>query len=177
MKRATHMAREKENTTIDDVDYVCHMMPATMANKVLVELSGTLGQPLLVAIATVFEGGGSTEVERVVDTAMKFVLQRLSPDDADRVCKLVLNGVSASGAGALHETDNFDAHFRGKIFHLWKVVFWSIKVNYRDFFYAANSNPTVSNLVEALSNGARTLTATLSSGAVFSSEKPSTSET
>lgn len=171
------MAREKENTTIDDVAYVCHMMPATMANKVLVELSGALGHPLLVAIATMFEGGGETEVEHVVDTAMKLVMSRLPPDDADRICKTILNGVSASGAGPLHELDNFDSHFRGRIFHLWKVVFWSIKVNYRDFFYAANSNPTVSNLVEALSNGARTLTATLSSGVVFSSEKPSTSET
>lgn len=177
MKRATHMAREKENTNIDDVDYVCHMMPATMANKALVELSGALGHPLLVAISTMIGGGGGTDVEHVVDTAMKLVMTRLSPDDADRICKMMLNGVSASKAGPLHEVDNFDAHFRGRLFHMWKVVFWSINVNYRDFFYAANSSPTVSNLVGALSVGARTLTATLLSGAAFLSAKPSTSET
>lgn len=173
------MARTTENKKIDDVDYACDMMPATLANKVLIELSGTLGHPLLVAITTLYDGGsdGDIDLKHAVDTAMKLVMSRLSPDDADRICKLMLNGVGTAGVGPLHEVVNFDKHFGGRIFHMWKVVFWSIKVNYRDFFYAASSSPTVSNLVEALSNGAKALTATLSSGAVFSSEKPSTSET
>ena len=171
------MAREKENTTIDDVDYVCHMMPATMANKAMVELSGALGHPLLVAISSTVGSGADTDVEHIVDTAMKLVMTRLSPDDADRICKMMLHGVRASGAGPLHEVDNFDAHFRGRLCHMWKVVFWSIHVNYRDFFYAANSSPTVSNLVGALSSGAKALTTTLLSGAAFLSAKDSTSET
>ena len=172
------MARNKENKNIDDIDYVCTMMPATMANKVLVELMGTLGQPALVAIASAFSSDGESQIDAIADAATRAIMQRLSPEDADRVCKMVLHGVRCTeNAGNVNESDVFDEHFRGRIFHLWKVVAWSIQVNYRDFFYAANSNPTVSGLLKKLSSGASMLTAILSSGDASSSESDLTSET
>ena len=168
------MARKQENKTIDDVKYICKMMPASLGNTVVIELTGTLGQPLLVSLSTIMDKDGP-QIEAVVDTSIKYLMQNLSP--ADRICKMMLNGVSASKAGPLHEVDNFDAHFRGRIFHLWKVVFWSIHVNYRDFFYAANSNPAVSSLSTVVSGFVKQLTMTLSSGDVSSLVNPSTSET
>ena len=163
--------RNKENIEIDGVNYICTMMPATMANKVLVELVDAVGRPALMAAATGFDGSGMSGLDTVVDVGTKMLMERVTPESADRVCKLALHGVMAEGVkGDLFEDKYFDAHFQGRILHLWKVVSWSIKVNYGDFFCAAHSNPTVSSLVSTMSSGLNTLTAILSSGDAASSE-------
>ena len=83
------MAREIEHKEIDGVKYVCSMMPATKGHKVMIELVETIGRPALVGIATGLGNGDST-VDNVVDITSSLLMERLTPDNADRIVRIAL---------------------------------------------------------------------------------------
>lgn len=155
---------ETQRTEIDGVKYICEMMPATKAHKVLIELLDILGRPALVAIATGAGGKGfDAGIDVIAEVASRLLTEKLTPDSSDRIIKIALDGVKAEGVGAVNEEKIFDNHFRSRILHLYKVFAWAIRVNYMDFFNAADSNPSISGVKSLLGKVSVTLTAMMSS--------------
>ncbi len=170
--------RESEHKNIDGVDYTCEMMPGTLAQKTLVELTLLLGRPLLVSLAKGFTGEGEVEIDELADAATLLLSERLNAESSDRLIKATLQGVTTSGAGYVAATDAaFDTHFRGRILHLYKVFAWSLEVNYRDFFDGALSSPLLEKAKQAAKRAYHRSTSTLGSGTSSTSETTSTSET
>lgn len=174
--------RETENKEIDGIWYECQMMPATLANKTLVRLVDTLGRPAVAAIAG---GFGDQSVDTVANTVSMILTKGLTPEATDEIVMSVLKGVYTPGAenedlsgnGELHNRENFDRHFRGRIKAMYQVVAWSIQVNYRDFFDVARSSPNIKMWRGRAEKVFSALIATLESGTSLSRETTSTSET
>lgn len=117
---------KKEIRQIDGLQYTCTQMPATESHRVLIDLDKDLGRTVLVAIA------GSDMIGAV---ASGILFDNVSPEAANNLCRTMMAGVVTKKAGDLKEQSVFDAHFRGRLGHMYKVVEWAIQVNYRDFFY------------------------------------------
>ena len=171
------MARENSNKEIDGVKYVCLGMPATKSHAVMIELLEILGRPAFVAIATGLGDGFDSGIDKVVDVATELLMHKLTPETANRVVRMMLDGVQAEGVGGFDSDKIFDEHFRGRIMHMYKVIGWSIQVNYSDFFGVARSNHTVANAVKMGGQALTLLTATLQSGLSAAEKTESTSET
>lgn len=157
------MARETEFTEIDEQKYSCSMMPGTKGNKTLVELIDMVGRPVVVMASNALrqtkpngkdptmgiELGIDSNLSDLVQLGTHLLFERLTPEQADATIKAVLDGVSAEGVGDLKKKEIFDEHFRGRIWHLWKVFAWSLEVNYRDFFEGLRSNMTIQRWILA----------------------------
>lgn len=169
--------RELKWKEIDGVNYECRMMPATVAQKTLIRLGDVLGEPLVRTIASGFEGGLDSGLERVVDAGAMLLMSKLTPDSSDEIIKTLLDGVRPEGEGDLSNKKLFDEHFAGKIKTLYIVCMWSIQVNYDDFFVAARSSPALSGVLERADGALSALTAILKSGISSSAATTSTSRT
>ena len=161
----------------DDLKYICEQMPATVALRAQVEAVDIIGQPALVAIASVVGNGLDTSADAVVDALTGAITRKLTPDRAERLAFLMLKGVRCEGIGDLTDRDTFDEHFRGRLMHMYAVVFWSIGVNYADFFDAARSNNTIASGLETAKEALTFLMQTMRSGVSALSKEDSTSKT
>ena len=174
--------RETKQTNINGVGYECTMMPATVAQKTLVQLVDALGHGAVSAIAGGFGGDG---IERVADATMQILTRKLTPESTDSILMSVFNGVCTEGhededlkgSGELNDRRNYDEHFAGRILTMYKVFAWSIQVNYADFFAVARSNPKLNSLSGRAEKVFSALIATIESGTSSSTGTPSTSET
>ncbi len=153
------------------------MMPATKSHAVMIELIDTIGQPALQAIATAVGGDLSNSVDNVIGVAGEMLSRKVTPETADRLVRMMLESVSAEGLVYFSKDSVFDEHFAGRMLHMYKVVAWSIGVNYSDFFEGARSNRTVQNVLEVGGQALKVLTATLQSGLSAAEKAESTSET
>jgi len=171
------MAREIEYKEINNVRYICEMMPATLSTKTLIELTDVLGRPLLVSLSKgVSTDGGldELEIDDLAEVSTRLLFEKLTPDNTDRIVKSVLCGVKAEGVGDMSDSKIFDSHFRGEIMHMFRVFAWALEVNYRDFFAAARSSALLSKLKKAGKRAVIQKIATQESGTSSSTETPST---
>ena len=155
--------RETEHKNIDGTNYVCLMMPATVAQKTLVRLTDTLGRPLVFALSKAL-GDEEIEVEHLADVALRALFDKLNEETSDDIIKSLLDGVEAEGVGSVSSPAVFDSHFRGRVLHLYKVVAWSVEVNYRDFFDAAATKKLKQSLQTVLTRASTPPTSTQPSG-------------
>ena len=145
----THQeSRRKYVPDYQEINYGCTMLPATKAQMVFVELLDVLGHPLLMAVSKGFTD--SSDLEGIADAGANSLFTKLRPDNSDRLIKVLLGCVRSKGAGNLASEAVFDKHFAGRIHHLYKVIAWSIEVNYRDFFVAAHSFPMLDQILRAV---------------------------
>lgn len=171
------MARETEYEEIDGTKYACQMMPATKAHAVLIRLGDTIGYPALNAIATATGGDMTSGVDDVVRVVTELLARKLTPEVANEVILMAMDGVRCEGVGEMSKQQIFDQHFRGRILHMYKVFAWSLGVNFADFFDGARSNHTVQSVLEVGGQALKVLTQTLQSGLSAAEKTESTSET
>lgn len=161
----------------EDLKYVCDQMPATVALRAQIEVADIIGQPALVAISSLFGNGTDQPIENAVDAVTSAITRKLTPDKAQHLAMTMLNGVRCEGVGDLRDPKVFDEHFRGRLMHLYGVVFWSIGVNYADFFAAARSNSVIGDGLREAGEALKLLMQMLRSGVSAKLKEDSTSET
>lgn len=129
--------RETQYKEIDGHRYSCTMMPVRKAHQTWVELVAVLGQPVVSAIGRASQDQDQ-QVQELISSAASMALMNIDAEVADRLLASLFDGVRADGIGEWEPWDaKFDAHFRGKVFSMYKVWAWSLQVNYQDFLDAA----------------------------------------
>lgn len=130
--------REIQRKEIDGHQYVCTQMSVRKAHQTFIELVATLGQPIVVSLSRGYDE--DKDASDVLTTAASMMMMNLSRDVSDRLLANVFDGVLCDGIGKLTPWDgDFEDHFHGRIFSMYKVWAWGIEVNYRDFLDAAQS--------------------------------------
>ena len=131
------MARESQHKEIDGHKYACTMMPVRKASQTWIELVAVLGQPTIAAIAQASSDPDEEAVTAIV-RGLTGVIHNLQGDVGDRLIEQVFDGIIVEGVGPLEPwNEAFDAHFRGRIYSMYKVWGWSIEVNFKDFLAVA----------------------------------------
>lgn len=129
--------RDEQLKEIDGYKYSCTMMPVRKAHQTWVELVSVLGQPVLAGIARA-STDQEQQVSELISSAASMALMNLEGEASDRLLANLFDGVYLEGEGELEAwTPKFDAHFRGRIYAMYKVWAWALEVNYRDFLDAA----------------------------------------
>ena len=164
------MSRETQFREIDGIKYVCTMMPATVAHKTLLQLTEVVGRPVLLAVAKAV-GNDELLLDELVETGTHALFERLNPSVGEDLILDLLQGVRVEGVGELSRKDVFDNHFRGRIFHLYKVLGFSVEVNFRDFFDELLSQQLKKNVGAGLQKAGSLLTSMLTSGGSVSQTK------
>lgn len=141
------MSRDTAFKEIGGEKYACTMMPATLANKTLIELVEVVGRPAATVLANAFTAKkdvADLDVDELVRVAMQAVFERMDGERGDALVKAVLDGVTVEKKGDVVKM--FDEHFRGRILTLYKVFGWAIEVNYQDFFDAVRSSALITKI-------------------------------
>ena len=135
--------RKPETKEIDGHKYLCTMMSVRQAHQTFLSLCATLGGPVVEAIAK-----GSDDLDgdatRLITAAISAAVQNLEGEVGDRLIESVFKGVAfvgkdATGFELKPWDDDFERHFHGRIFTMYKVWAWSVEVNYRDFLDGAQA--------------------------------------
>lgn len=123
---------------IDDVTVRCEKLPAREAQRLLLRLGKVLG-PALDGIALLRSGVDEENLERVMAAIVNDVLARADVDEADSlITQLVESAQIKSATGGGYEAIVFDHHFQDNLAGAWKVAGFVLKVNFADFFTAAD---------------------------------------
>lgn len=137
--------REKEFETINGHKYRCDMMKIREANQTFLTLLSTIGGPAIKAIAAGIDGDTSGII-RMLPAAIVAALQGLEGPVSEQIIESLFNGVYYVGDGREDLgfemkawDDNFNDHFHGRSFSMYKVLGWSIQVNYKEFLDEALS--------------------------------------
>jgi hypothetical protein len=135
--------RDKEYKEIDGHKYLCTMMSVRNAHQTFLTLCSTLGQPVVQAIAS-----GSDDLDgdatRLIMPAISAAVQNLEGEVGDRIVESVFKGVGLvgekdTGFELVPWDADFERHFKGRLFSMYKVVAWAIEVNYKDFLTGAQA--------------------------------------
>lgn len=131
--------RKPQFKEINGHKYACTMMSVRKAHQTWIELVGTLGQPVVSAIARASDEPDQ-QAANLIPAVMSMAMMNLQGEVADRLLVSVFDGVRVEGFGELKPWDDqFDDHFRGRIFAMYKVWAWAVQVNYQDFLDEAQS--------------------------------------
>lgn len=153
----------------EELTYSCDMLDAVTAQKTLIELLTVLGQPILMAIAKGF--GDAEDIEGVAEAGLQSLFLKLTPEKSHELIQTLLGCVRCEGVDPLTKPAVFKKHFAGNIYHLYRVIAWSIEVNFRDFFVAAHSFPMFESIARAVGQAATLKTTIPSSGDSSAMEK------
>ena len=116
------MALETKTKEIGGQKYVVTTFPAGRAFELLYELKDALGE----SFGSLLSSSAESALARIGGKLNK-------QEAADLVLRLLeLTSVGGTSEGFKRET--FDAHFAGRIGHLFRVLAFVIEVNYEDFF-------------------------------------------
>lgn len=133
---------------IDGVKYVCLVQPAIQANQSLIRLLRTFSAPTIALLSGAVRGFASEKGELTIaglggmdlTTGLMMLFSELTPENAQVILSDGLVGIRTEGhIEDLSDPKVFDAHFRGRIMHMYKVFAWSLGCNYRDFLDVARS--------------------------------------
>lgn len=131
--------RKSEDKIIDGFKYKCKMMGIRESHQTFLSLCSSIGEPAVKAIAAGSEDMDG-DVIRLITMAITAAVQNLEGAVGDRLISSVFNGVDYVGDGGddlgfsmVAWDKDFEKHFHGRLFSLYKVWAWSVEVNYRDF--------------------------------------------
>lgn len=127
-----HQAVTNPPREICGITYSAVPLPATISLQILTRLTKMVGQAALVTAAK-----GSKALDDlppdVLTYSVQTILARLEEDEVVLTIKQLLAGVYVHGAPE-PVSKIFDAHFKGKMGALFRVVQYALEVNFRDFF-------------------------------------------
>lgn len=129
------MAVKTENSNIEGFDVSVTQMPARLAFMYKAKLVRAVGPSIGKLLTTESKGTGKTQVKINADFSGAFstLADKLDPE---HFFSLLLEGlrytyVNGKNVGTEEE---FDQVFTGKMELIYKVLFFSLKVNYKSFF-------------------------------------------
>jgi len=136
--------RKPHEREIDGIDYVMYEMNPFKSSALLTRLLKLLGKPIASMISGIDKKEGQSLMdssfdEKLIGTAVEELSMRLSEKEVDRLMKdlLVKDLITfkEEGADEFRKISNLETHF-GKhgLLHLFKVVKFSLEVNFGDFF-------------------------------------------
>lgn len=135
---------KEETKEIDGHLYSCRMMTVRAAHNTFLSLCSTLGGPVVEVLARGSDDGDGDEIEKLIMGAISVAVQNLEGEVGEKLLKSVFTGVTFVGEGPtgfeLKPWDaNFERHFTGRLFSVYKVWAWAIQVNYKDFLDGAQT--------------------------------------
>jgi len=127
--------REAQTREIDGIPFTVQQLPAMRAAK----LSHRLGSVVGPAIAKIAAGAAKDELDlSQLGDAVQILFDRLPEKEFEALIKELLETAQVTINGQTAPLmPAFDAVFTGKISTLFKVLKFSLEVNFADFFDAA----------------------------------------
>lgn len=150
--------RELAKIEIDNHTYEFSQFTTTESLRTLTKLTKILGEPMILAISSIFKGSKekltAEDVKRslldreintdVLAQAVRVLMEKMDEDEViGLVKKLVTDRTSCD-----MKPINFDTHFMGELGHLVKVVKAALVVQYGNFFDAILSQLPVKKTEE-----------------------------
>lgn len=124
---------------INGVTYIAAPLPASQALRLLVRMTKMVGEAALVIAARGRSALANLPPETLTYT-VQTILARMTEQDVEQTVKELLGAVYVQGASE-SVVKGFDAHFRGSMVTLFKVIQYALETNYRDFFDEIRSLP------------------------------------
>lgn len=137
-------------TTIDDVEYVCHVQAAIPSYQSLIKLTGVLSPSAFALLSGAVQGfasedGGELTVAGLGNmdfvTGLMMLFRDLTPETATVLMQEGFRGIATPAMRTrgvdLANEDELNSHFRGRLIHMHKVFAWSLGCNYKDFLAVA----------------------------------------
>jgi Phage tail assembly chaperone protein, TAC len=152
---------ELKEKVIDEVTYQIGMLPPRKAQVILVDILKVAG-PALAAVATAVKGGSildaDIDFQKVASQlALNLDVKTLEAHQNELADVTLANGKQLRGI--------FDAHFRGRIMHLYKWHAFALEANFSDFSDAlASVSSRLKSLVKAEPASSSQNTSTPASG-------------
>jgi len=136
--------RKPHEKTIDDVEYVMHEMNPFKSSALLARMLKLLGKPIANIIQGVDKKPGQSIMEAdfnqdMIGMAVEELSNRLNEKEVEKLMKdlLVKDLITFKDEDSedFKKVSNLENHF-GKfgLLHLFKVVKFSLEVNFEDFF-------------------------------------------
>lgn len=141
------MAKEIQTIDIDGRSYEISQMAPTKSLKTLTRLTKILGEPMILAISSIFKNskGKITQedvkksiLDRSIDIsslsdAVRVLISRMDEDEVIGLVKIL----TTDGVLCDHKPIIFDVHYMGELPHLMRVMIAALGVQYGNFLDAA----------------------------------------
>lgn len=127
--------RTPTEVMIDGEQYTFCQLPPKRSLKLMTRIIRIIGGPLGAALNGV--RSGKADFNSILDADMDFSMivtalcDRLDENEVEAIVDELLTQVLHSGTGEVSK--KFDAHFAGRLPHLFKVLAQALKVEYGDF--------------------------------------------
>ena len=145
----------EHSVTIDDRTYVFRNVSPRDLTKVLVLITGLLGQPLVDNLDnTKIDVSNLKDMAKngdVVKEIVKAITSCLRPEIVDPIFDTMFSQCTCIGIG--NAKDNFDIIFNRRMLHMYKVLFEAVKYYYADFLEEGLGLLSLMNPVQALTQG------------------------
>ena len=133
--------KNEDERIIDDETYTFYQMGAIKSHSLLLKIVKIVGPAFGEMVdSTDKDGTGKDGIEGLLDAdidmtaVMEGLFERADESTVLKIITTLLNQVIHSGTGELKTEAIIDTHFKGKLPHMYKVVFASAEVQYGDFF-------------------------------------------
>ncbi len=128
------MSIKFKEKTIDDLSCRVNQFTGTTAFKLFIELLQLLGPGLTSLLGKASQGKISSLLDVDIGGLQGSILSLLSKLDPEKNLDLILRLLADTTVdGVVVERTSFDIIFQGKLLAMFKVVLFSIEVNYQDF--------------------------------------------
>jgi hypothetical protein len=136
--------RELKELQIGDFTYTVQQLPTTRSLKLFHRLAGALAPALGSVASALAETGGNVGnldimvAAKLIGPAMGSLFDKISPEQMVEITKELMQGCVVTGEGVenpnLDKQPVFDSHFAGRLQDVYKLLKFSLEVNYGDFF-------------------------------------------
>jgi len=148
--------KELQTIVVDDISYDVNPYITSVGMKLLTDITLLAGKPLLTLIfgikGSMGKGKKFTEMDidaDLIQTIMTGLYERIDTNTLDSLFKRVLSGTMISNSSQSLDKI-YDTHFQSRYLHLFKVVLFSLKVQYADFWKGLSGNAAVAQVMNRL---------------------------
>jgi hypothetical protein len=123
--------REIAKRTIDDAEYEFNQFGVKQSLRILVKLSKIVGKPIVLAADSLKkEGKGAAFDFKTLAVAAGALFENIEEDEALTLIEQLTSGDACLCDG---KKVQFDAHYRGRLNHLFNVLIAALEVQYGNF--------------------------------------------
>jgi len=143
------MAREVIEKEIDDEVYKFHQMGAIKSHNLLRKIASILG-PVLGSLGSI-DDNNILDADVDLKIAIETLFDRASESELEKIIVTLLSQTHHSGTGHLKDQAKIDTHFKGRLAHMYKVVYAAFEAEYSDFFGEGGILENITQKIQGLS--------------------------
>jgi hypothetical protein len=144
------MAREITEREIDGETYEFYQLGAIKSHNLLRKI-GAIVAPVLGALAGNKDGGKSVlDAEIDLESVLNSLFEKATEAEVESIIVSLLSQVHHNGTGHLKNKDVIDQHFKGRLGHMYKVVYAAFEEEYSDFFGEGGMFANISHRLKVL---------------------------